>query len=142
MHQARISAILITTLLYGCVPFPNVRYYAPAISGVVTQDGNPVVSAEVRVTGQFSNNVHIVASDQAGRFASEPIRKMLLTASLMGDPLYGYAIEIVHGGKVYAGYSESSVGYAPKELKLSCELAKPIQRGNAKFHCTRQETGA
>jgi len=135
--------ILLTAsiLVSGCVPFPNYRYYAPAVSGVVLQDDLPVDKAEVHVFGQFAEEVQFNATGQDGHFATMPIRKLLLTASLIGDPLYAYTVQITVGGQQYLGYSEASVGYAPSTLELKCDLSRPFQLGRRQLHCSPTNAG-
>jgi hypothetical protein len=135
---ARRSAalLLVSVAVGGCVPFPNYRYYAPAISGVVTQDGAPVGMAEVRVSGQFTEEVRSATTDRDGRFATEPVRKLLFTATLIGDPLYAYSVQITVGGKQYTGYAEASVGYAPSKFQLKCDLSRPIKLGSRQLYCS------
>jgi hypothetical protein len=137
MNISRVATLLILPSVFcGCVPFPNFRYYAPAVSGVALRDGVPVERAEIRVTGQFAKTAQTGTTDKYGRFVLQPIRSLLLTSSLMGDPLYSYTVQIVADGKVYDGYSEASVGYAPKTLELTCNLSRSIQFGRKQFFCS------
>ena len=124
------------------MPFPHLHYRAPAVAGVITEHGKPAAGASVRVSGQFSAEVSAAVSDQEGRFVTKPIREVLLTASLLGDPMYGYTVSIIMGGKEYVGYSDAYVGYAPKEIQLVCDLGKPLDRGGIKVHCTAQGDGS
>ena len=137
MPSIRYLSLLIASIFVsGCVPFPNYRYYAPAVSGVVLQDGVPVDKAEVHVSAQFAEEVQFNATGQDGRFATAAIRKLLLTASLIGDPLYAYSVRITVGGQQYLGYSEASVGYAPSKLELKCDLSRPFQLGSMQLYCS------
>jgi len=133
---ARIgTSLVLTTLLAGCVPFPNFRYYAPAVSGVITKDGFPVENAQVRVSAQFAGEGKVAATGPNGRFAAKSIRTFLLTASLIGDPLYAYSVQVTVAGKIYEGYSEAGVGYAPEKLEVSCELSRPRRLGSKQVYC-------
>ncbi len=130
-----LHLLIISILVSGCVPFPNYRYYAPAVSGVILQDGVPVDKAQIHVSGQFAEEVQFNATGQDGRFATEPIRRRFLTAWLIGDPLYAYFVRITVGGKQYLGYSKASVGYAPSKLALKCDLSRPIQLDSKHIYC-------
>lgn len=132
----RVFGIGVTAwALSACVPIPNYYYYAPAISGVVTADGQPVQNVEVKVSARFSEEIQTATTDQAGRFETKPIKQLLLTMTLIGDPLYGYGLDVMTAGQKYEGYVESYVGYAPKQLQVVCELSKPIQTRNRQSYC-------
>lgn len=126
---------LVYVLLSGCVPFPNVHRFAPAISGVVLRDGRPVPSAVVKVSAQFSREVRTVTTDQDGRFSTEAIRELRWTAILLGDPLFGYTVQIGADGHDVAGYQFQGIGSAPSDLRLSCDLAKPVRVVGALGFC-------
>lgn len=131
------SFLLIGTLvLAGCAPFPNMRYYAPSIVGVVMQDGKPVGGAEIRVSTAFSNEIRETTAAPNGRFKTESIRRLLLTSTLIGDPLYGYTVEIRSAGIVYKGFVDLSVGYAPSTISLNCDLSHPVGRIDHQVYCT------
>ena len=99
-HWSSLFALpLVAPLLSGCVPFPHLHYRAPAVAGVITEYGKTAAGASVCVSGQFSAAVSAAVSDQEGRFVTKPIREVLLTASLLGDPMYGYTVSIIMGGK-------------------------------------------
>ncbi len=137
MRGARLLLPLIGTLgLAGCVPFPNMRYYAPTISGVVMQDGKPAGGAEIRVSAHVSSEVRAAIAGPDGRFNTESIRKLQLTATLIGDPLYGYTVEIRSAGNVYSGFVDFSVGYAPSAIRLNCDLSRPVGRVGHQVYCT------
>jgi hypothetical protein len=88
------------------------------------------------VSGQFAGEVQLSVTGPDGRFATESIRKLLLTASLMGDPLYAYSVQITVAGKTYDGYSQADVGYAPDKLQLKCDLSQPLKLGGKQVYCT------
>lgn len=127
--------MLIPLLLSGCVPFPNIKYRAPAVTGLIHEGGKPAAGVTVRVSGEFSSEVRVTVSDKDGRFATKPIRELFLTATLLGDPLYGYKVSIVADGKEYVGYFAGGVGYASQEVQLVCDLTKPIARGSINVDC-------
>ena len=121
--------------LSACVPVPNVRYYAPAVTGKVMANGLAVRNAEVIVTSQFAEEVRKVATDSEGHFSTEAIKKLFFTATLIGDPLYGYTITIVVADQKYEGLSEAYVGHPPKQLDIQCDLSTPIQLHSRKRYC-------
>ena len=133
---------LIGTLgLTGCVPFPNLRYYAPAVSGIVMQDGKPAAGVEIRVSAHFANEVRAAIAASDGRFNTDSIRK-LLTATLVGDPLYGYTVEIRNACNVYSGFVDFSVGHAPSAIQLNCDLSRPVGRVGHQVYCTASDDRA
>lgn len=132
-----VSAMLAFGSLTGCVPFPNLHYFAPAVAGIVLRDGQPVAGAQIRVASTFSSTTRVGSTQPSGRFSVEPIRELRLTATLVGDPLYGFEVEIVVDGERYAGYSEYGTGYASPALQLSCDLTSRIKRLDKVVHCTQ-----
>jgi len=103
----------------------------------VTRDGRPVAGAQVRVASKFSEAIHVGSTQPSGQFAVGPIRELRLTTTLVGDPLYGFEVEIVADGERYAGYAEFGIGDARSALKLSCDLGRPIEQHNNVFYCTQ-----
>ena len=136
MPTRKILTIAIASAaLSGCVPIPNLHYFAPAVSGVVMRGDVPVAGAEVFVSGAFSKEVRVGSTDREGRFSTESIRELRLTAFILGDPLYGYTVKIVDGGETYDGFAWMAVGDGPKEVKMVCDLSRPIQVGSAHRLC-------
>jgi len=137
MQRWRLAlACLPLGAVVGCVPFPNVHYFAPAVSGVVMADGAPVSGARVSVGALFSSEHQVAVTDSQGHFSTAPIRKLELTAMLIGDPLYGFSIDFIKGERIYGGYSENSIGYAPNSIELVCDLERPLVRGARTSFCT------
>jgi hypothetical protein len=130
---AKVS--MLTLVLVGCVPLPNFRYYAPAVSGVLTDGGRPIVNAAVDVSGAFGAKGFSTTTSDAGRFTTDPVRKLLFTAAHIGDPLYAYSVNFMVDGRQYTGYSEAGVGYAPKTIEISCDLSRPTKRDGHQFYC-------
>lgn len=131
------SAMLALGSLAGCVPLPNFHYFAPAVSGIVLRDGQPVAGAQVRGASTFSSTTMVGSTQPSGRFAVDAIRELRLAATLVGDPLYGFEVEIVVDGERYAGYSEFGTGYAIAALQLSCDFRSRIKRLDKVVHCTQ-----
>jgi hypothetical protein len=130
-----LAVSLLATMVSGCLPIPNIHYFAPEVSGVVIQDGHPAEGAEVRVAGQFSSDAQSGSASRDGRFSVKPIREFRFTALLVGDPLYSYTVQLVVGGKRYDGYQGFGMGDAPRALSLVCDLSHPIALGNKQVYC-------
>ena len=133
--QYRFGIILIVSALAGCMPWPHFHYRAPAVEGVVTNNGVPVQNAEINVSSQFSEEQQKGVTDSNGRFSTKPIREFMFFASLLGDPLYGYTVTITNAANQYEGFGEGHVGYAPEQLMVVCDLSKPIQLRSKKRYC-------
>lgn len=74
-----------------------------------------------------------------GHFAADPIRKFFFTALAIGDPLYGYSVQIRVAGKTYDGYSSSGIGDSPKTIELKCDFAQPAGPSGRKVYCRSEE---
>ncbi|RYY97172.1 MAG: carboxypeptidase regulatory-like domain-containing protein [Comamonadaceae bacterium] len=132
---SRIALLVIATATAACVPVPQYRYDAPAVSGVIVDNGVPVAGAEVRIASQFAEDVRRATTAADGRFAAEPIRRLVLTRALFGDPVTAYAVDIAVGTRRYDGYADSRVGPGPRVLHLACDLSRPAPGGAARAHC-------
>lgn len=139
MNPSKVAGVLALSALSGCVPFPSTRYYAPEVTGRVVRNGAPVANAEIRLTATFIDRVAISMTDSDGRFKLGPLSKVLLTRSLLGDPLYAYTLAINVAGKSYRGLSDGAVGYAPPELRVSCNLSEPIGQGQSLGYCSHSD---
>lgn len=135
-HQ--LCAILVASATAGCMPWPHSHYRAPAVEGVIMNNGAPVQDAEIRVSAQFSDEQQKGITDSNGRFKTKPIREFMFFASLLGDPLYGYSVTITQAESTYEGFGEADVGYASRELNVACDLSKPTQQRNNKKYCVKQ----
>lgn len=133
--QYPLGIILIASVLAGCMPWPHFHYLAPAVEGVVTNNGVPVPNTEINVSAQFSEEQQKGVTDSNGRFSTKPIREFMFFASLLGDPLYGYTVTITNAANQYEGFGEGHVGYAPEQLMVVCDLSKPIQLRGKKRYC-------
>ena len=133
--QYRLGIILIASALAGCMPWPHFHYLAPAVEGVVTNNGVPVQNAEINVSAEFSEEQQKGVTDSNGRFSTKPIREFMFFASLLGDPLYGYTVTITNAENQYEGFGEGHVGYAPEQLTVVCNLSKPIRLRSKKRYC-------
>jgi hypothetical protein len=132
----RIAPVLLGICgLSACVPFPHNQYYAPALEGVVTNGGQPISNTELRIKAKFSDKQQQATTDEHGAFHTQAIKEFVFFAWLIGDPLFGYTVTISGPGPGYTGFDEFSVGYAPKELKLVCDLSAPIETQSRKQYC-------
>jgi hypothetical protein len=138
--QYHLAIILMTSTLAGCMPWPHFHYRAPAVEGIVTNNGIPVKNAEINVSAEFSEEQRKSVTDSNGRFSTKPIREFMFFASLLGDPLYGYTITITNVENQYDGLEEGHVGYAPDQLTVVCDLSKSIQLRSKKHHCAGSVT--
>ena len=117
---------------------PNVHYHAPQVVGVVTSDGRPLANAQVRLTSAFSEERRHASADEAGRFEVKAISKLRLVASFVGDPLYAYSLIITVDGQNYEGWDEGVLpGYAPSQIQLVCDIAKPIKLRRGERFCAQ-----
>jgi hypothetical protein len=142
--RARITtALLLATLIGGCVPIPIVYYYMPAVSGVILQNGSPVAGAEVRVSDQFVDEDRVATTGTDGRFATEPIREFSFVRPLLrGDQISECLVEITAGGKTYKGYHDGGTGHVPETLELRCDLSLSPALDGARAYCVPERKGA
>lgn len=135
-----MALIATTGMMGGCVPLPNMHYFAPAIDGVVTEDGAPVAGAQITVRTQFASDTSAAITTQYGRFRTEAIRELRLTAVLIGDPLFGYTVEIRHRGETYVGFANFDVGQSPPSIQLNCDLSHPVSNFNRTTYCAARDS--
>jgi hypothetical protein len=130
---------VVCLLARACAPIPNRHYFAPAISGTVVDGGQSLSGAEVRLTASFTPRDVRVITAVGGQFGVGPVREMRWFRPLLGDPIFGFRLEVKRGGRTYLGFVESKVGYAPKNMKLACDLSSPIppvrQVGDEATYC-------
>lgn len=73
MPSPRLLVLLMSTACAGCAPIPHIVTLAPAISGTLTREGQPVPDAEVRLARgpdlqPCSITVATARTDTMGRF--------------------------------------------------------------------------
>lgn len=133
---ATTAAIMATAItLGGCVPVPNYRYYAPAVSGVVLRDGAPVAEAEVRVSNAMGDEVSVASTGIDGRFQTAPIRTLQLVRELIGDALSSYALQIRVDGNAYVDHPRHSSTQPPRQLHVVCDLSDRVDDGRGGRYC-------
>ena len=134
-HIARPNSVwaglgMVTAVLFvvtqACAPIPNRHYFAPTISGTVVDGGQPMSGVEVRLTASFTTRDVRATTSGSGQFSVGPLREMRWVMPLMGDPLFGFRVELTRGGRIHLGYVQSKVGYAPKVVKVACDLSNPL----------------
>jgi len=134
-----VSALALT--LAGCVPVSNHRHHAPEVSGTLARNGVPVADAEVILTSRFYETTATGRSDADGRFRLGPLSERRLTRSVIGDPLYAYALSIrVEGEKEYPGLSGHGTGDAPERLQVTCDLGRPVGQGQSLRYCSHDRS--
>ena len=89
------------------------------------EDDAPVANAEIELTAKFTDRKATVRSDGNGHFAIGPIAEMEFIQWLIGDPLFGYNLNITVGEHTYLGLSEFGLGYAPSHIEVRCDVSRP-----------------
>jgi hypothetical protein len=130
------SIVAASFLVVACVPAPHYHFFAPRVAGVVLDGGAPVADAEIVLTGKFTNRIAMVRSDGDGHFQVGPLSELVFIQWLIGDPLFGYSINITLGNQTYVGLSESSLGFAPPNIQVSCDLSHPVRTGRTSVYCS------
>jgi hypothetical protein len=132
--------IVVFGLLVGaCVPIPNRHYFAPKITGLVLDSGLPVANAEVKLSGRFTDRIVTTRTDAAGRFIVGPITEFEFTTTLLGDPLFGYDLQISRVSEIYKALSNSNVGFVPHNIQVNCDLSRPVFKGRISSYCQSNE---
>src|SRR5688572_23575597 len=126
MRLRVVPSSLLVVLLGGCVPFPHVARYSPAISGVVVKDGTPVAGVEIRVSSRLTKETHASVTDATGHFSVAPLRKFRALMWL-GDPFVDYTVEINHNKQTHGGYSGVGMGVSAARLIVTCNLSQPTE---------------
>jgi hypothetical protein len=117
---------VVCLLAQACAPIPHRHYFAPAISGTVIDGDQSVSGAEVRLTASFTTRDVRVMTTVDGQFGVGPVRELRWFRPLLGDPIFGFRLEVKRGGRTYLGFVQSNVGHSPKNMKLACDLSSPI----------------
>lgn len=102
MFVRTVAATIFSLAITACVPWPHRDYFAP---------GRPSATA---------------ITDADGRFVLRPISEWRFIAPLIGDPLYGYTLEVDLGDRKFSVYSNGGVGYAESRLELRCDLSADL----------------
>jgi hypothetical protein len=132
-----IASLAICASLAACASLPNSHYFAPEVSGVVLESGRPIQNARVRLSSQFTNETQVALSDASGNFTVGPLTNYQYTIKQFGDPVYGYALQIIVEGRLVQAFSEGGAGDAPRKIDLTCELSSAVQVGRSQRYCSR-----
>lgn len=124
--------ILITAscFLSSCAPFPHYVPRSPDIEGTLTKNGEPLESAEIRMSLMFTNaecaeKEKVATTDENGKFKIEAKKDSYWTRSIYSSfakPHYVYSICFLTDNNNYSGFSD--VGELPPEfIELACDIA-------------------
>lgn len=94
----------------------------------------------MHLSGNFTKKTATASTDSAGRFKIGPLRTWEATTWLLGEPGYAYSLSIRFSGAEYKGRTVGRLGYAPTELKITCDLAKPAITGHTPQYCRPTDT--
>ena len=114
---------LLILCLCSCLPAPHRSQLVPALTGVVTDSGQPIVGAEVRVTYEYDRKYTVVVgkTDAQGHF-TYPGKKKFHVFVFFGDPGFDWTLTIHHQGKDTLGFADRGLGYVPEEVSFVCDL--------------------
>jgi hypothetical protein len=93
------------------------------VVATVAIGGLPVEGAELVLSD--GHETATTSTDSAGHFNIGPLRTYEATTWLIGDPLYGYSLDIRVADSQYQGLTAFRSGYAPAELEVTCDISKP-----------------
>lgn len=136
---AGLCPVLLLSLT-AWVPAPRTVQVFPAIKGVVPQAGRPGAGVRISAASEAGERgcadaEPVAATDRAGRFVLAPGRDLRWFLSL-GDPLSTWIVCIEHEGVHYLGWHSQSLGYAPREVEMECDLDAPtVERGTGVGAC-------
>ena len=135
LMRLRHTLLIVAFALSACVPFPHARQTKPEIDGVITVSGSPLAGAHVSYCAKGlkldqCESFKETTTDGLGTFHLAGESTFEAFASLMGDPLYAFGIDVLHNErKLSWGYG--GVGYSPKHVFLRCEVSE-------KLSCTQE----
>ena len=127
-HTAAIAllSVAVAASMTACAPIPHRHYEAAMIAGVIVENGRPVSGLDIHLTTTSSKRHSRAMTDAAGRFIVGPLREIEWIMPLVGDPVFGFRLEISRGEQTFFGYTDGGVGFSPKRLNLACDLSTPI----------------
>ena len=118
-----LFVVAVALLLPACIPVSHWHYFAPKVTGTVAIGGLPVEGAELVLSD--GHKTATASTDSTGYFNIGPLRAREATTWLIGDPLYGYSLDIRVADSQYRGLTAFRAGYAPAELEVTCDISKP-----------------
>ncbi len=135
MPSPRLLVLLLSLAGAGCAPIPHVVTLAPAISGTLTRDGQPVPDAEIRLARgpdlqPCSITVATARTDTMGQFQLEPLTQLRLIYAPLVAPLsiaeFKLCATTPDDTLLYRG---TVMLYGAKPLKLHCALGEGEPKG-------------
>lgn len=109
-------------VIAACTSLPAAHRYAPEISGVVLQAGQPVANARVRLAAGLTPEVEAALSDERGRFNVGPLTDYRFTVKQFGAAYFEYTVQVSVGGRPAASFEATGEGEPPRRVHLVCEL--------------------
>lgn len=139
MPSPRLLVLLLSTACAGCAPIPHIVTLAPAISGTLTRDGQPVPDAEIRLARgpdlqPCSVTVATARTDPMGQFQLDRVIQLRLIYAPLVAPLSVSEFKLCamtpDDRLLYRG---TVMLYGAKPLKLHCALGEAAtkERPNA-----------
>lgn len=134
--KKRLALLFLSALMAGCIPWPHVNQIAPAVTGVVVKNGQPVQGALVYWHPRYPPNADACSASEVatktneeGRFQLREERDFEMFV-MMGDPIMSWTICIELEGVMYTGWREFSMGYAPVKVSITCDLSAAATQSN------------
>lgn len=140
MTATKLFSALALVALSACVPIPNMRYFAPEVSGQVLRNGVPVEGAEISLNASFADALSTTKTDAGGRFKVGPLKQLFLMATLIGDPLFAYGLKLKINSVEYEGFSYGAVGNPTDPVYVICNMDQPRKQGSLVSYCSHNLT--
>ena len=116
-------------LVSACARVSNTLQIAPAVSGTVTRNGQPVEGASIQLYADPGNRTETTRTNGSGRFQLPKIVEVQPAMLLLGRQAFQHRVVINTGGKRYLGIKVFSASGLPfKTMKLRCELTDPVKK--------------
>ncbi len=116
------AAALLCAAAGACASLPSNHRYAPEVSGLVLQGGQPMAFARVRLSAALTSDIEVATTDEHGRFTIGPLTDYRFTVKEFGVRYYAYTVEVVAQGRTVASYAETAGGEAPPAASVQCDL--------------------
>jgi hypothetical protein len=115
----------------ACVPWPHRVRLAPAVSGTLHRDGQPLAGVPLRLD-TWGEPRQRVATDGGGAFSFQPPERFDFFV-VFGDPLYDWQVVVDEpdGGTLWTG---KALGSVPQAQRLTCETGEGVE-----VHCVCAE---
>lgn len=120
---------MLFALSSACARVSNQLQIAPAISGTITKNGQPVAGAGIELLADPGNRTKSTRTNAAGRFQLSKIVEVQPAMLLLGNQSFQHRLVISQGGKRYLGIKVFSARGLPfKKMTLHCELTDPVTK--------------